>query len=373
MKREITLTDVQYIDSEHESALQGMKDRITTKVELQGKQHGEQNKPKTPDEHQALVLNQIEITVQEAINYNQQRFLPISGVAAANLIRVEAEKREGVLQRLIADTEHSLSGLEQEIDEHKPEIARLRFLQWIFWGLVFLSVTEGVLSYSAFRHYPLNLISSIFASLGVSVFVGMSTELFAGYIQKARSASGWIFRYGICLIPAILIFLKLGEMRVRAVTASPSIHIRGENVSAPESKEPSALAIAAISIVFYAVGLAVCARYRKTDGERIAELKYRELCKKGIAAKQEIRKLEDELRQVRDDKVAEINLALRCYEYALYIESRLMDFAQIAAQAYIQKNIRFRTDGCPAFFSRKPHFHFKTFFYKLNIDNHEIA
>src|ERR1700733_7141489 len=94
MKQEIIITDVQYHDPEHELALNEIKGHLTTKVELQGAQDGAQDKPKTPDEHQALILNLIEVTVQKGLDLNQKRYLPISGGAAARLHEMEAEKKE---------------------------------------------------------------------------------------------------------------------------------------------------------------------------------------------------------------------------------------------------------------------------------------
>jgi hypothetical protein len=73
MKQEIIISDVQYHDPEHEAALNEIKGNLVTNVELQGKQDGEQDRPKTPDEHQALNLNKIEVTLQSGLDLNQKR------------------------------------------------------------------------------------------------------------------------------------------------------------------------------------------------------------------------------------------------------------------------------------------------------------
>jgi len=151
MKQEIIYSDVQYYDPEYEAALNDIKGRLLNRVELQGAHDGAENKPRTLDEYQAIILNLIEVTLQSAIDLNQKRFLPISGGTAARQYEIEAEKKVRELQNKINDDEHSLHVLISEAKELLPDIKLMRIRKWVFVGLVFVAATEGYLSYFPFR------------------------------------------------------------------------------------------------------------------------------------------------------------------------------------------------------------------------------
>lgn len=373
MKQEIIVTDVQYVDPEHESALQEMKSRLLAKVELQGKQDGEQNKPKTPEEYQAFVLNLIEVTVQGAIDYNQQRYLPISGAVAAKAAENVAIKREHELQMAINDDEHALPGMELETKRLQPDVKLMHIRKWVFVGLVFIALTEGYLSYPAFRHSSFPVLPSIIASIAIAFAVGISSHYLGGYIKNAQNRTQFIWRYLVSMIPAIGGFSVLGSMRATAYNHVSSLQVGSSYVTPQAPSVASAAAITIVSILLYWVGLFLSSRFFRTRAERTQEHAYEEKCKELAAIQKGIKEKRDEIIRVRYEKVAQMALAGKRFEYALYQEQQQINFSQMASEAYKQKNMRHRSDDCPSFFSQRPQFHFTRFFDNLNFQRHEAA
>jgi hypothetical protein len=373
MKQEVIISNVQYNDPEHEAALNIIKDRLISTVELQGKQDGPQNKPKTIDEHCALILNLIEVTLQGGIDRNQQKYLPVSGVAAAKLAEMEADKKEQELQVAIDDEEHALPDAINDAKRLQPDVKLIKIRRWVFAGLVFIALTEGYLSYPAFRHVSFPIIASIIASIAIAFGVGITSHHLGGYIKNAQTRAQVIRRYLISLVPAIIGFSVLGVMRANAYNHTSHLQVGSQNVTSQSSSSASAVAIAIISILLYWVALFLSSKFFRTKAERLQEHAYEEKCNALEALQKSIQDKKDEIVRVRYEKVAKMALAAKRFEYALYQERQLINFAQNAAEAYKQKNLRHRKDGCPAFFSHKPIFHFTTFFDSIKTQKYETV
>jgi hypothetical protein len=121
------------------------------------------------------------------------------------------------------------------------------------------------------------------------------------------------------------------------------------------------------------IGLYLSSKFFRTKEERLKEQAYEEKCDALRTLQQSITDNEAEIEKVRTDKITRMTLAVKMYEYALYQERGLVNFAQQAAEAYKQKNLRHRTDGCPAFFCEKPMFHFMLFFDTVKPMRNEAA
>jgi hypothetical protein len=373
MDKEIIVTNVQYENPEHEAALNEIKGQLLQEVELKGKQDGCQNKPTTPGEHQALALNLIEVKIQGAIDLNQQRFLPISGVAAAKLAEIEANKKEQELQNAINEEEYALPNAKKDADRLKPDIKLINIRKLVFAAMVFIALTEGFLSYPAFRRVSFPVFAAFIASVAIAFAVGIAGHHLGGYIKNARNKAQTIGRYIVSLLPAIIGFGVLAVLRASAYNHDTNLQIGTQHVAPQHHGGASAVAIAIVSILLFWVGLFLSSRYFRTKEERLQEQAYEEKCQTLAALEKSIQDKRDEIVRVRYDKITRMTLAVKMYEYALHQEHRLVGFAQEAAEAYKQKNQRNRTDGIPSFFSEKPVFHFNLFFNNVKPQKYDAA
>jgi hypothetical protein len=374
MKQELILSEVQYIDLEHEGYLNNLKQQVTERGELQGKQDGTQNKPKTADGHRALILNYIEVTVQGCIDRNQQRYLPVSGVAIARHIEIQAGKKVHDLRNSINDDEHSLRDAKNEAERLKPDVKLIAIRKWVLAALVFIACAEGFFSYVPFRHASFPVLAAIVASIAVAFGVGLSSHHLGGWIKQAKAWPQTAARYAVVLTLAIVGFSYLAMLRANAYNHKFNPTTSAHEAASHTNSTTSASAIAVVSILLYWVALFLSARYFRTKEERLQEQAYEEKCgdvsrlENGIAGK------EKEIVETTANKNTEISVAFKKWEYALSIERMLINFAQEASEAYKQKNMRHRTDEVfPIFFSYKPQFNFNTFFTNVKAKQYEEA
>jgi hypothetical protein len=363
MNQQLIISEVQYRDIEHEGYLSTLRQQVTATAELQGKQHGEKNMPKTMDEFRTMVLNFIEVTIQGALNVNQQKYLPISGMGIAKLIEAAATKRELEIQNKIHDDEHALEKARNEAKRLQPDVKLMQTRKLVLVGLTFIACTEGAASYTPFRHANFSVLLAVLASIGVAIGVGAAAHHLGGWIKQAKNWAQTVLRYLLSMTLAVAGFGYLGILRARSYnhTFNPSTNAR--EVTAHNQSTASAAAIAAISIFLFWIALYISKKYFRTDEERLREHAYQEKCGEVGTLEQGIVEKNKEITLVRMTKNTEIAIALKRWEYAYSAECGLITFAQEAAELYKQKNIRYRTDGiCPECFAVKIEFNFITFF-----------
>ncbi len=372
-KQELMVTNVQYLDTEYEKMLKEWMGDVIVMAESQGKQHGLQNTPRTLEEYYSLVLNGVEIEIQKAINLNQQRFLPISGMVVVRLIEEEAATKKSELQREINDVKRTLSIAERQAKKLQPDVKRMLIRKFVFIGLGFLGFTEGFLSYPAFRHTGFQIIPAFLGSIAVAFGVGVGSHFLGGYIKAAQSNIQRFRRYLIALIPAVIGFSVLGIMRTNVYQHVTNL----EPDALPQDSSPQAAtiasAVAVFSILLYWLAVYISSKFFRTKEERLQEHAYEEKCDEVRGLQKEIKAMEKEIESITERKMKEINMAGRIFEYARYMEQQLINFAQEVVEAYKQKNRNFRTDGCPTFFHQKPIFRFERFFNNLKITKNETA
>jgi hypothetical protein len=238
----------------------------------------------------------------------------------------------------------------------------MKIRKWVFVGLIFIAATEGYLSYSPFRHASFPVFAAIIACIAIAFAVGISSHYLGGWIKDAKNRVQLITRYVISMIPAIIGFSVLASLRASAYNHTSNLQVGSQHITSHSQSTTSALAIAIVSILLYWVALFLSSRFFRTKEERLQEHAYEEKCKVVEALQKDIQDKKDEIVKVRYEKVAQMTLAVKRFEYALYQELQLINFAQEVAEAYKQKNLRHRKDGCPSFFSQKPVFHFTRFF-----------
>lgn len=362
MKQELVTQNAKFSDPETEAIIQKTKDELTTTCELQGVQDAKTNKPKTTAEHQALILNLIQVKIQTILDYLKKKFLPISGLAAAKLIQAEAEKKITELTSAIHDTEHKLIEVKKEAESLMRNPKLIETTKWVLIGLGFIAITEGFLSYSPFRYAHFPVIASIIASIAVAVAVYLGAHYSGGYIKAAKNKVQTIIRYFICMVPTVIFFSVLAGLRAGMYNHNSNVQVGSDHVSSHSTGSTSAIGIALISIILYFLGLFLSAKFYRTDEEAKKDHRYVELMEEAQLLEGGIKEKEDQIVIINYEKVAKMDQAMNVYEFAMHLEKQLVNYADEIAEHYKQKNMRFRTDGIPAFFSHKPVFNFQVFF-----------
>lgn len=373
MEKTIIKTSGFYADPAQEAYLQQKKEHLLATIELQGRQDGSQNRPKTLDEYRAMALLYIEATIQSCINIIQQKYLPISGMGRAKIIEQDAVKKETEVQIALNEDERKLQVAEGEAKRLKPDVKLIIIRRWVMAGLIFIAAFEGWASYMPFRYSNFPILLALAASIGVAVAVGLASHHLGGGIRKATTTAQAVVRYLVALVPGIIGFGYLGVLRANAFNHTSRLAV-GTHEVMNEPRCASAVAIAVISILLYWIGLFISAKFYRTQAERVQEEAYETKCVEVADLKASIAQKQAEINDIRQDKAQQIALAFATYEYALAQERGLISFAYEVAEIYKQRNLRHRTDGqCPDCFSHKPTFNFTTFFQNAKPQEHETA
>jgi hypothetical protein len=374
MKTQTTITLSTYFDTDHEAILNVHKQKLLEKVKLQGKQDGQSNYPTSPEHHRALVLNLIEVILQNCIDINQRRYLPISGMVVANMISQEAENKKQALRKDIKVAEHALIDARTEALKQKPDVKFMQIRKFVFAVLVVLGVTESILSFPAFRHSSFPTLQAYIASMVVGALSALIAHHLGGAVKKAQTGIQKIVRYTFALVVACVGFGALAILRADAFNKPVYILSVGNNTpTVSKHNTASALAIATISILFFMGCVFLSAQFFRTKAERIQETAYSEACELIAALENTIAECKAEIDKIESETEEQKSLALVRFEYAKYTETQIINFSQVAAEEYKQHNMIHRTDGCPAFLAQKPLFHFTRFFDTLKQSTHEPA
>jgi hypothetical protein len=366
-----TITTIQlYVDPAHAGYLEKLKQDIAYRVKLDGKHHGEQNKPNTEPELRALILNLIQTTLQGGIDRNQEVYQPISGMFVAKQIMSDAQKKVAGLVNIRRDNEHKLGILRKEAEVLKPDLRLIRARKLAKYGMAIIAITDGILSYKGFRFASFPLIGAIGASTGVAAAIYFGAEYLGKYIAKATTPFQKRLRWLKSLVPYGTSFYGLAVLRARAY--NHVTHYAGGTPGVVLPNHATALSIACMSFLFYWLALFLSVHFYKSDEELKREQDYVEKSNEVIALEGLIKANEDECSATMQKANTEASLALAKYEYALSCECGLKTFAKQIAEEYKTINLRFRTDGkCPEFFARIPEFQFTTFFDNVKPKQHE--
>ncbi|MBS1633858.1 MAG: hypothetical protein JST10_14945 [Bacteroidetes bacterium] len=354
-----------YSDPEYAAHVAKVKKDVLTHIELEATHHGAQNRPNTLPEFQALTLNYIQTTVQGAIDSNQERFLPISGVIILNKIKAECQEKIDTLNATRKDKDHIATKLKNEAASLKTKMIASPW-SWIGYTCISgISISEGLLSYPAFRHASFPVLAAVSAATGIALGVGLGAHYLGGYIRRSETKKQFYKRYAIALTPFVVGFSALGSLRAGAYNHVSSIAVQAEH-TINSAASASGWTIALISILLYWLGLFLAIRFYKTDAERKQEQDYNSILANIECIEQDIQDIDEKIAVIQAYAEAQASEAAGIYEYALATECGLISFAKQAAEAYKAKNLRFRTDNrIPEIFSSIPEFQFQTFFQNI--------
>lgn len=359
-----------YVDPAHTGYLEKLKQGLHDRVKLDGKHHGEQNRPNTEPELRALILNLVQTTLQGGIDKNQEIYQPISGMFLAKQIMANAQNKVTGLANIRRDNEHKLGILRKEAEALKPDLRYIRARKLAKYGMAVIAITDGILSYKGFRFASFPLIGAIGASTGVAAAIYFGAEYLGKYIARATTPVQKRLRWLKSLVPYGIGFYGLAVLRARAYN-----HVTLYAGGTPNHVSPNhatALSIACMSFLLYWLALFLSVHFYKSDEELKREQDYADKCNEVTALEELIKANENKCNTTLQKANTEANLALAKYEYALSCECGLKTYAKQMAEEYKTINLRFRTDGkCPEFFANIPEFHFNTFFDNSKPKQHE--
>lgn len=352
-----------YADIVNDGYISSLEKELLTYSGLQGKQNGLQNLPTTESEIRAYIMNTIESKIQFEIDRNHQINVPVSGVVVAQRLNTEAGKVIEVLKGDLASNEHIHQPLKEQKKQLTPDLQKRRMRRWVYAGAAVISMAEGFFAYEAFTAASFPRIPAFFAALGIAIGVGFGLHFLARYILQAETRIQRLCRYCIVLIPAFIGFFALGSLRAQSYNTHVDINPHATEVFVPSTSGVSGMSLTIISFLLFLIALLFSIRFYKTKEERMRDQEYDQVCgeiKRLSAAMQAIRDKIETIQKDASEKTAE---ALGRFEYALATEKRLKAIARRAVDAYIDANLRHRSDkSCPEFFSRPPAFNFKLFF-----------
>jgi hypothetical protein len=359
-----------YIDPSYEGYVNNVENELLGHSGIQGRQNGEKNKPVTEEELRAYIMNMVETRVQSAIDKNQELHQPVSGMVVARKIRADADDKISQLTAFLADDEHKLFPLEEKKKSCTPDLQKRRTRKWVHAGIIVMTGSEFAFIYEAARNGSIPKLTAFVMALGLALAIGFGSHYAAGFILKGKTTLQRINRYCIVLIPAFIGFYFIGQLRASSYNSVININhsLNGEILS--PSGEVSGWSITIISFLLFLVALLLSVRFHKSEEETERDQEYDKICKEIEEVKNSIEAKRNEIELTNRDANTRVVEALRRYEYALAVESRLLSIAKHSMEVYKENNLRHRTDGlCPVFFSYPPPFRFKLFFDKVKSDN----
>lgn len=350
-------------DQAHEAYLKQLKDSLLRHAGLQGEQNGKENMPVTIGQFKAFILNKIQATIQSGINSNQQLLQPISGRVIANKIQNDAQSKVAELQSAINNGQHKKQQLQNEARNCKPDIKLSRTRKLILLMLTCIALSDGWFAYPAFRHMGMPTVAAFVACCGVAIAVGAGAHNLASFIRKATTKSHMLLRYLSVLSLYFTGFAIIGFFRAVAYNHVSNLQVGTHDIVASHATSVSGLGIALVSFLLFWLGLFLSVKFWISADEQRQQQEYEDTCKELQEADTDLKKKHDEIHTIQAEKNTLSGSALAKYEYAVAIEKGLLSFSDIVIQAYIDKNMRFRSDNnCPEFFSNPPKLQYTLFF-----------
>ena len=343
---------------------------ILSYAETQGRHNANQNKPNTLEEFKAFIFNHIGIKTNEQLHKNQQHYLPVAGMVVAKKIQTEANQKYSELTGIVNECEHKIIEVEKRKKELTPDLKQRKKNMISKIVVALIGLAEGYLIYEALRRSGFHILAALITSIGLAAGIAFLTHVVAQYIKSATAKRQHIIRTSLVLIPALILFLVLGNIRADAYNSASELKNQTSGLVPTHTSNSSGWKIALVSFFLYCIGLAISVWYAKTKEEKEQERAYDKVCLEFNELQGKINNFKGIIESIENDAKQKVHSALATYEYALSREKQLQSIAHKALETYASNNLRHRTDGkCPIFFSTLPAFSFVTFFDNVKIKN----
>lgn len=351
-----------YADPAQDAAISNFEKEIIIYAETEGMHMGMQNKP---DSQQSLhpFVKSIESKVQHLHEKNHQAQLPIHGRVVASKLQTDTKEKIKGLQPKLYDMEHKIKQLEGKKKELKPDLKKRLLRRCVHVVISFIAGAEGYFTYEALRYASFPLFAAVVTASAVALGIGFGTHFFAGYILKAKTKLQRIIRYILLLVPSAIFFYVIGHLRADAYNNIINLSLAPNDVMLPPTGGISTWNITLFSYIIFVLSLFFSIWVYKSKEERDKEKEYEAVCDEIAQCEKSMKSIQAEINQSAKEAQQKGAEALERYEYAVATEKRLQAVAKQALYAFIEKNMRFRTDGiCPDCFSNPPAFQFTPFF-----------
>jgi hypothetical protein len=351
-----------YADPAQDAAISNFEKEIIIYAETEGMHMGMQNKP---DSQQGLhpFVKSIESKVQHLHERNHQAQLPIHGRVVASKLEAETKEKIQSLQPKFYDMEHQVKQLEGKKKELKPDRKKRLLRRCVHVVISFIAGTEGYFINESLRYASFPLLAAVVTASAVALGIGFGTHFFAGYILKAKTKLQKVIRYALILVPSAIFFYVIGHLRADAYNNIINLSLSPNDIVLPPSGGISAWNITLFSYIIFILSLFFSIWVYKSKEERDKEKQYEAVCDEIIKCEKSMQSIEVEINRSTKEAQQKGDEALERYEYAVATEKRLQAIAKQALYAFIEKNMRYRTDGrCPDCFSNPPAFQFTPFF-----------
>lgn len=357
-----TKSATNYTDATQDATISNFEKEIIIYAETEGMHMGMQNKPEAEEGLYPFVKH-IEAKVQHLHERNHQAQLPIHGRVVAQKMQTDTKVKIQNLQPKLNDEEHRVRQLQEEKKQVKPDWKKQLLRRCIHVVIAFIAGAEGYFTYEATRYASFPLLAAAVTAAAIALGIGFGSHFFAGYILKAQTKLQRFIRYSLILVPSALFFYLLGHLRADAYNNIINLTLTPTDIMLPPTGGISAWAITLFSYIIFILSLFFSIWVYKTKEEREQEKRYEAVCKEITQCKKTMEILQTAINQSVQETNQKVAESLERYEYAVAIEKRIQAIAHQALFAFIEKNLRYRTDGiCPECFSNPPAFQFTPFF-----------
>jgi hypothetical protein len=352
-----------YADALHEEQLHQFEQKMLTHFAVLGKQNGTANIPVSDDQLLPLAINSIEASVQEQINLNQQKHLPISGSVVAHKIETDAKTKVQELQRQQNGEELSIEQLKTKEKELRPDKKKKRFrkiTQVVIW---LLSAIEGYMVFEGLSAGSFPFWTALTMALLFSISVGFATHYFAKVVCEAKSTWKKLLYYALILVPMAGISYLAGHLRAGSYNSIVNLDAAVGNIVLAPASPLADWQLAVYSFITFCIALFLSIKIYISKEERSKEKAYEDVCNDLKSCEEKIGVIEQKKNAISDEAKHISAQALARFEYAKMIEERLKTMARKFFAVFVENNLRFRSDGIiPQCLSKQPQFSFTTFF-----------
>lgn len=364
-------TNKKILAQEHKQRIASFKKSLCVFAETIGKENGETNKPDTEDEMMVYAGNKIKHETQAVIYENHNFFSPISGMVLATEIRKEGSEKEQKLQAELSDVtlqQNQVEARKQETVPDKPLTFKRRL---VYFALTLLGTVEGLYAFKAFRSKSYDMLTSICTGIGLGLVVSICTHYAARWCRHAERKLVRTCRILVSLILPLILFFAIAHIRADGYATDRAYqNLLYSDISAQGGN--GTLELFLISYVFYLAAFFLSYVFAKSKQELQTEKEHKKACGTCKDLSTKANNLKVQIDRVHTETRKKSREALENFEQAVASEREIVSVADIALQCYIEKNLRYRSDGViPPFFSHPQKFQFTTFFTILSPKTYE--
>lgn len=354
-------------NKEQQKQISSMKQELIVIAETIGKENGMENKPASVEEFNLFFGNKAKNTLQTFLYKNHEHYTPIAGMYLANEIRKAGAEKKQKLNAELSDTTLEKNQVEARRKPLFPDKRLLKIRLFIYLLLILLAIVEAVYTFKAFRSKGMDMLTSLSSGVGMAITV-LCTHFLAKWCKNAPNKLVRFFRLMISLaIPGIL-FYGIAMIRIDGY----AIENQFKNLL-PGHNQPSlsadALDLFLISYIFYLVGFFLSYFFAKTKEESEQEKEFNKLTDECHRLHVKVDGLKGQITTIEKTTYEKSKEALENLEKAIATEREIESIAPEVLQHYIDKNLRHRTDGIPAFYNNLPQLQFQKFFDNIHTKN----